>query len=130
MQWLVHQLHSSIAPGKRDGCDSCLERASENRFVESWIIEHRELDRKRARRVIPNVWLVGQAFDAKRVTCGTGSSENALVGSISARTWIIHVSNRVLGTKWKFYLQGRCEDVSERLSTLILLKQQKSVSLS
>ena len=45
----------------------------------AWIIEHGELDRKRARRVSPNVWHVGKPFEAKRVTYGTGSSANAFV---------------------------------------------------
>ena len=40
------------------------ERVSFNRETTvPWIIEHRELDWKRARRHILNVWNVGTAFD-------------------------------------------------------------------
>lgn len=31
------------------------------------------MDQKRAHPTSPNVWRVGMSFEAKRVTCGTGS---------------------------------------------------------
>ena len=65
-----------------------------------------ELERERARRVIPNAWRVGKPFDAKRVMCGTGSSANAIVAFVdlsSARstacTWVIHVWKHLPGAK-------------------------------
>ncbi len=90
---------------------------------QSWIIEHAELDRKRTRPTI-TVLRVGKCFEAKRVTCGTGSARSLggqELGSEHDRghaTIVLGTEKHALGSNISVRFHGKCEKVSATVRLL------------